>query len=402
MKKIATTLICCLIATTVLASNPHKRQVNGLDVARNFRPVENAFMGKSAYQYRMTGYATDDNYERSVFYYNETDQIVACYEELTGEYQVYDSVRYNAAGQMIGIDGYQLLDNQWQEVYRVNYTFNTAGLIASRTNYNYMNNQWIEGGVYTYTYNAQGLISESQLTMTGTLSSRIIYEYTNGKLLRETYYEDNGTGTLSNSMKRTYIYTSNRLSQITDSLYDNNAWVYDGKSEYFYDANGNCTEFRKSDGNNHVTGRSLYEYESRLVENTLIPYTPELTRPEMYTNMNLYTVEHWYTLDIDNVLQYVCDYEYEYSGTTGICCTASNVPSVKVYPNPTSQRLNIEGMDETSSQIEIYDLSGRKVATHKVNNSAAQIAISALPSGVYTLRVEGKRGLQIATFTVAR
>lgn len=402
MKKLAITLFCCLMTCGVWAGNPHKRQCSSLDVTCHFRPMEQQVMPKTTYQYRMTGYVTNDSLEQLVFYYNSGDQLVATYDEVQDEYKLYDSSRYDTAGRLVGMDGYQWLQNRWQAVYRVVYTYNEAGLLSSRSNYNYMNNEWKLGGVYVYTYNAQGQITESQLTLQGSLYARETFEYSNGKLSNEVFYQLNDSNIMDFYYKAHHTYVDSRPSLVTDSAYSAGGWQYAGKAEYTYDANGNCTEFRRTDANGRITERSLYEYDSRLVANTLIPINPETVRPNIYTNQNLYTIEHWYTLDVDYVLQHACDYLYSYSGTAGICCNDARSSAIKLYPNPANRCLSVEGLKETALQLEIFDVTGSRMSSVNVMGGTVQIDVSSLPVGSYILRVTDAGHTRAVPFIIAR
>lgn len=87
----------------------------------NLRTIEK--MAKNGnYNYRMDGYTTDDNYINCRFHYDSQRRLVATYEEVPSEYELIDSIRYNDLGQLVRLDGYQLIDSQWKHVYYVEYT----------------------------------------------------------------------------------------------------------------------------------------------------------------------------------------------------------------------------------------------------------------------------------------
>ena len=71
---------------------------------------------------------------------------------------------------------------------------------------------------------------------------------------------------------------------------------------------------------------------------------------------------------------------------------------VRVYPNPCSDFIQIEGL-ETGTSIELYDFCGRLVKNEKLKNGfvAAQpdkavLDIQSLPAGLYTLKITSKEG----------
>jgi hypothetical protein len=74
--------------------------------------------------------------------------------------------------------------------------------------------------------------------------------------------------------------------------------------------------------------------------------------------------------------------------------TSNEKPSYKIYPNPSSQTLNISLADESyrpvaSSTIsaELYTITGDLKSTVTIKNHTAQLDISILPLGVYVLRI---------------
>jgi hypothetical protein len=68
----------------------------------------------------------------------------------------------------------------------------------------------------------------------------------------------------------------------------------------------------------------------------------------------------------------------------------STSETLKIYPNPTSGRLQIEYLQELPSIIRILDMSG-KVAFETIAQQRNQtIDLTALPSGVYVVEIIGK------------
>lgn len=58
----------------------------------------------------------------------------------------------------------------------------------------------------------------------------------------------------------------------------------------------------------------------------------------------------------------------------------------KLYPNPTTDVLNIEFMDAVTGELMIYDLSGRVVFTQNINGvNNLQVDVNSLSKGVYTI-----------------
>lgn len=74
---------------------------------------------------------------------------------------------------------------------------------------------------------------------------------------------------------------------------------------------------------------------------------------------------------------------------------------LKVYPNPTSNVLNIEG--EGMTNIEVYNTVGQRVMMQEVNGDAVQLNTESLNNGIYFLRVKSNDGVMLnRTFSVVR
>ncbi|OGU55844.1 MAG: hypothetical protein A2X64_11430 [Ignavibacteria bacterium GWF2_33_9] len=64
-------------------------------------------------------------------------------------------------------------------------------------------------------------------------------------------------------------------------------------------------------------------------------------------------------------------------------------PNLSLYPNPATSTITLTGVSEGVSECEIYDVLGEKVMTIETrsNVSLQQIDVSALPPGVYFVKV---------------
>ena len=79
------------------------------------------------------------------------------------------------------------------------------------------------------------------------------------------------------------------------------------------------------------------------------------------------------------------------SGIVGVNDLNENVYDINVFPNPTTDKINITTSLESSSdlQINIYDITGKKVNLNmnKTSNNI-QINVSSLASGIYFVRIQ--------------
>ena len=75
--------------------------------------------------------------------------------------------------------------------------------------------------------------------------------------------------------------------------------------------------------------------------------------------------------------------------------------TLKVYPNPTSSFLNIEG--EGMTNIEVYNAMGQRVMMVETNDNAIQLNTANLSNGMYVVRIYANDGTVLnRTFSVAR
>ena len=75
---------------------------------------------------------------------------------------------------------------------------------------------------------------------------------------------------------------------------------------------------------------------------------------------------------------------FEVTGNASIDEVKAN--GFKLYPNPTTDALNIEFMDAVTGELMIYDLSGRVVFTQNINGvNNLQVDVNSLSKGVYTI-----------------
>ena len=77
---------------------------------------------------------------------------------------------------------------------------------------------------------------------------------------------------------------------------------------------------------------------------------------------------------------------YEISVITGINETAINLEMI-VYPNPTTNYLNLKVEDNVNLSYQLYDLQGKVIENKKVTADNTTIKMEALPKATYFLRV---------------
>lgn len=314
--------------------------------------------------YKLVRFHDNYNIETTEFIYNTEHRLIATHD-IFDEYQVYewyDSLKYDNNGNLVRLECWQRLNGQFKFVNYIDYTYDAQNRITSRTNYNLISDEWTLGGVYSYIYDADGHHVRTTLVMSGDTMQVIEYTYEDGKLKDEIWkLADLYSGVLELSEKLTYSYDSlNRLSAMCDSTYGGSSYEFFKRHEYIYNADGNC-EYHKAYDSQGEVERNAYTYCDKLKSETLMPYTPELTRPQHTEyNVNVYTLEEYWTLDADFVFQHLCDYVYEYIGIneSGVEDVVNDAALRQIR---NVKKVIIDGQLYIECDDNMYDINGRRV-----------------------------------------
>lgn len=62
---------------------------------------------------------------------------------------------------------------------------------------------------------------------------------------------------------------------------------------------------------------------------------------------------------------------------------------IKIYPNPISDVIHIEGLGNGNHQIYVYDMLGKVVCSAKASDNSTYINIAHLPEGMYIVKIDG-------------
>lgn len=353
--------------------------------------VQNAGKDAQLLPYRLTGRVASDDFEEQLFYYDGYGRVVAVHESNGFGDQIIDSVTYDAAGCAVRVDGWQMINSEWKNVYYVCYAYNSDNQVIQRTNFNNFGAEgFVQGGVYDYVYEDGKLVSHTMYFGDyDDLYEECYYSYdAAGKLLQEVYLQ--GFSTLDSTIKIDYTYNEAGLLASKNLYYYYYGWDLEEFDEYLYDDHGNCIEHNIYEASGNYKDRRLYEYNTDVSATQIhTPYNvPELYLPEALSDVHQRTLEHWYTLDADHVLQYICDYEYVYNHTAVGISQNEIANEVSVYPNPTQSSLQVVvSENRIAENAVIYDFQGRICMQVQLNAGECSVDVSDLPSGIYLLKV---------------
>lgn len=345
--------------------------------------------------YFLTIRASSDRYEKKDFFYNSQGYVVAIKDSIGNDVLVIDSVFYNSNNQVSQVAGHQYINGGWKYVYYVNYYYDADGNVIQRTNFNSLGTEtFTQGGVYDYLYENGHLVRHDMYFGDyELLGEQAFYSYNEqGQLVGEKHLT--GFGWLDSTLQFHYFYNDEgRLTQKSTYFYDPDYyyWEYDGCEVFIYDEYGNCTDHSVKDAYGNYADRRLYEYDHNIsAEEVSMPYyVPEIVYPEAFEDVHQRVLEHWYTLDENHVLQYICDYIYVYEEDIVGISTQVNPNHISIFPNPAQNVINIdiekEGKNISSS--EIYDLAGKKQLEVSLHQGTNSVNISTLSSGIYILKL---------------
>jgi len=116
---------------------------------------------------------------------------------------------------------------------------------------------------------------------------------------------------------------------------------------------------------------------------------------QSYTNASPdFTDNHYWCMTTQNG----CLQKSYYNAPSGVTQIQAGTTDMKVFPNPTSQILNVEINSSVVGQlnVEILDMLGQKVAAQPLSYHKASIDVASLPAGAYLVDCY-REGVKIAT-----
>lgn len=85
-----------------------------------------------------------------------------------------------------------------------------------------------------------------------------------------------------------------------------------------------------------------------------------------------------------------CNSQGNFTVSVIVCTSLSEQAknnSILIYPNPVSNKLNINNLSANNSQIELYDVTGKKLDSFKTSSSENILNMEKYPEGIYYLKI---------------
>lgn len=366
-----------------------------------------ATMAQNNFTYRIDNWHSSDDLEVVNYFYDSQNNCVKIedLDNAPGGIWSYDSICLDENGDMVRLDTYQWMNSthSWQLVCYCEYTYDNEHHLLTRTNYNNFGGSFELGGVYHFEYDDQGRLATRWLNFANTRYDEMLYTYDAQGRLEQTLYKvcDYPSPTLLDYERCDYTYGSDgHLSLIVvNNASSSGSWSPVTRKNYSYTSDGNLHEYYATTPSGAtVMERRVYEYCDLPLSQTQIHHDFEREKPLTYENTNLYHTMHLYMADQQDVLQYVCDYIYEYTDNNGNRVTGNPLSSIdqaqslnlSLYPNPATTSITVEGL-EGDRTLYLYSLDGRLSFMQRLAGHNATIDVSSLARGTYVVRIDGQQ-----------
>lgn len=361
--------------------------------------------------------------------YHKIARVNQLYDDVFHVFSNADSVRYlYLPNQLSDYElNYSSNGSSWYLSYRTLYSYTGSDQILLITGQNYLG-QWENAKKDSFGYGTNNLQSDKtsflynpgiqQWIYTG----RALYTYSGANLLTEEIQQVYDQNTWKNQYRYSSGYaTDSTLSEYLTERWDTsfNAWMPQRRTDYFYDSgkhllNALIYRWDAVDSSWYhlqkwsVSYDSVYHPVTYLYENydTLLSsyYNGSLLNYTYDSNGNLvYSLfQNWIVQE--NEWENENQFFYYYEPVTGIDETELG-KSVKVYPNPTTSKINIS-LSETYSlkypiSIFIYDAVGRCVFKKENTSLPLVMDVSGMHAGNYFLMlIDGEKRSVLKSFVV--
>lgn len=357
--------------------------------------------------YALVEIKSSDDLEYEKFHYNSELLLEETNYMFEDGMLLDEFIEYDEFNNLVKLDRHQMINGNWVHVSYIEYTYDLEGNRTSRSNYNsFGGTTFTLGGVYNYYYennvltNWELLMGGTDLVGTGTLTYNA-----EGKVIQE-LGQESWSGPMEDSWKIDYVYNEdNTLKTTSQSFWNGSSWDAFAAEWFSYDDLGNCILWEHKNGG-MVTNKFEYEYNHDFTTNQIVfPFTPEYEDEthNLVEFNSMRTLSHWYTENDMGDLVYVCDYIYDYDliENMGTSNPSSMSMELIIYPNPTSDVLNISVGESVLKSVNVLDNSGRNILKENSSNKKdMNLNVSHLTPGVYFVQVSTSKGTFTKRFVV--
>ena len=266
--------------------------------------------------------------------------------------------------------------NDWRGIEKNEDTYDNKDNQTMRVRYTWDNatTDWMKSQKYEYIYNDKECLT-----------------------LCISYRWDNITNNWTESNKTEYTYDNNdNLTMQVDSIWNNgmNVWKEAYKTEYTYDNNGNQIMYVYSQWDNETNdwkGLMRYGYDYDLSYSITDLIMPSYIS-NSYNSVNMRTKQIPYGWSGSDWVEGNTSQIWYWSDKNVGIVETGHAPSLRVYPNPTSNQLRITNYElQENTEIQIFDIVGkRQNAECRKAESEITIDISHLANGLYFLKIDNK------------
>ncbi len=362
-------------------------------------------------------------------------------------YGTKDTLTYNGSGLLSSkmSFNYNTTTTEWDSSYIENYTYDANDNVLEYATQYYNSGAWVSSIKETYTYNQdnqkelkiRNYYNIGTATWDSLLKVHYIYDANSSLITQEVtdqwdnanslfyvgfkknYYYDNSFSVLDstkseyydlansvwvNSQRNSFSYDANDRKTNSETYYwssGNSAWAGSGKTTYDYNSDGNL--YLKQNFQYSSVNQAFNSYPSDSIvgvfdnnyarEELLIPNEILINDANSFVH-KLDTAHRYGYNSTILALERKQDIVYTYTAKTiaGSVPTgvedAKEIVSVKLYPNPASDILNIKWSNNNPEfTINIYNEVGQKVISVKNQNL---INISNFKTGFYSYNIVSK------------
>lgn len=339
--------------------------------------------------YNSNGQVTED-----IYYYRDDD----VNQLLPSSKTTYT---YDAAGNQVTEISYMWDDetNNWALYSKIENTYDSNGNLLTMENSIYMGEStWMLYMKEVNTYDSQGRPTQG-------ISSRFNYAtYSLGNTDKVVYtYNSSGENTLvvnykwelgawvNYSKDENTFDSSHRTLTSKTSRWDEtgNVWKAEYMDENSYDANGNfnLSVYWEGDeagnlvkvGKDEVTYNNSYSVSDIIYPN-VYGYFLESITTHMITGIHSFD---W----VNGTWRYDSKSLFNYSGINVTTANIFGDGSIRVFPNPASDKINIFTGSELLSQVSLFGLDGNLILTRQFSGQVS-VQTGHLPTGIYLLKIQ--------------